>query len=63
MRGGKRVQFNMFVRKIDQIDLTQNLRTVLMPMLWVDEVRVVYKYVLITAHKKNRISMDLIQTL
>lgn len=27
----------MFLRKIDQIEITKNLRTVLMPILWVDE--------------------------
>lgn len=38
LRGGKRVQFNMFVRQIDQIDITKNLKTALLPILWVDEV-------------------------
>lgn len=28
----------MFIRKIDQIDATRNLKTALMPILWVDEV-------------------------
>lgn len=27
----------MFLRKIDQIEITKNLRTVLMPILWIDE--------------------------
>lgn len=38
IRGGKRVQFNMFLRAIDQIDITKNLLTVLLPILWIDEV-------------------------
>lgn len=38
VQGGKRVQLNMFLKKINQIDMTQNLKTVLMPVLWVDEV-------------------------
>lgn len=37
LRGGKRVQFNMFVRKVDSIALTKNLRTTLFPIVWVDE--------------------------
>lgn len=37
LRGGKKVQFNMFLRKIDRISLTENLRTSLMPVLWVEE--------------------------
>lgn len=27
----------MFLKKIDNIEITKNLRTVLMPILWVDE--------------------------
>uniref|UniRef100_A0A336LPC4 lysozyme n=1 Tax=Culicoides sonorensis TaxID=179676 RepID=A0A336LPC4_CULSO len=37
LRGGKRVQFNMFLRKVDSIALTKNLRTTLFPIVWVDE--------------------------
>lgn len=37
MKGGKRVQFNMFLRKVDSITLTKNLRTTLFPIVWVDE--------------------------
>ena len=37
LRGGKKVQFNMFLRKIDRITVTENLRTTLFPVLWVEE--------------------------
>lgn len=38
MRGGKRMQFNMFLKRINQITLTDNFRTPrLFPVLWVDE--------------------------
>lgn len=37
LRGGKRVQFNMFLRKVDSIALTKRLRTTLFPIVWVDE--------------------------
>ena len=41
IRGSKRVQFNIFHRKIDNIDLTKNLTDALMPLVWIDEV---FKY-------------------
>ncbi|XP_055846379.1 sensory neuron membrane protein 2 isoform X2 [Episyrphus balteatus] len=37
LQGGKRVQFNMFLKSINRITLTENLTTVLMPAIWVDE--------------------------
>ncbi|XP_055909082.1 sensory neuron membrane protein 2 isoform X1 [Eupeodes corollae] len=37
LQGGKRVQFNMFLKSINKITLTENLTTVLMPAIWVDE--------------------------
>ncbi|XP_032594528.1 sensory neuron membrane protein 2 isoform X2 [Drosophila grimshawi] len=37
LRGGKRVQFNMFLKSINRIVITENLTTVLMPALWVEE--------------------------
>lgn len=37
MRAAKRVQLNMFIKKVNQIDVTQKLPTVLMPILWLDE--------------------------
>jgi lysosome membrane protein 2 len=38
LRGGKKMQFNMFLRKIDQIAITNAFTTpVLFPVLWVDE--------------------------
>nr|QGW45473.1 sensory neuron membrane protein 2 [Bradysia odoriphaga] len=37
LRGYKRAQLNMFVRKVDKIDFTKNLKTVLMPIVWVEE--------------------------
>lgn len=37
LQGGKRVQFNMFLKSINKITLTENLTTVLMPTIWVDE--------------------------
>lgn len=37
MRAAKRVQLNMFIKKVNQIDVTEKLPTVLMPILWIDE--------------------------
>lgn len=38
LRGGKKMQFNMFLRKIDHIAITNSFTTpVLFPVLWVDE--------------------------
>ncbi|XP_067646318.1 sensory neuron membrane protein 2 isoform X2 [Eurosta solidaginis] len=37
LQGGKRVQFNMFLKSINQIQITENLPTVLMPAVWVEE--------------------------
>ncbi|XP_017053105.1 sensory neuron membrane protein 2 isoform X1 [Drosophila ficusphila] len=37
LRGGKRVQFNMFLKSINRIGITENLPTVLMPSIWVEE--------------------------
>ncbi|CAD7002438.1 unnamed protein product [Ceratitis capitata] len=37
LQGGKRVQFNMFLKSINRIAITENLTTVLMPAIWVEE--------------------------
>lgn len=37
LQGGKRVQFNMFLKPINQITLTENLTTSLVPTIWVEE--------------------------
>ncbi|XP_013112607.1 sensory neuron membrane protein 2 isoform X2 [Stomoxys calcitrans] len=37
LQGGKRVQFNMFLKSINRITITENLTTALMPAIWVDE--------------------------
>ncbi|XP_043649460.1 sensory neuron membrane protein 2 isoform X1 [Drosophila teissieri] len=37
LQGGKRVQFNMFLKSINRISITENLPTVLMPAIWVEE--------------------------
>uniref|UniRef100_A0A8D8NYF0 Sensory neuron membrane protein 2 n=4 Tax=Culex pipiens TaxID=7175 RepID=A0A8D8NYF0_CULPI len=37
LNGGKRVQFNMFLRRIDSIRLTDRLPTTLFPVLWIEE--------------------------
>ncbi|XP_026763039.2 sensory neuron membrane protein 2 [Galleria mellonella] len=37
LRGGKRAQFNVFLRPIRGITATQNFRTTLIPLFWVDE--------------------------
>lgn len=38
LRGGKKLQFNMFLRKIDNIAITNHFTTpILFPVLWVDE--------------------------
>ncbi|XP_023174134.1 sensory neuron membrane protein 2 isoform X2 [Drosophila hydei] len=37
LQGGKRVQFNMFLKSINRITITENLTTVLMPAIWVEE--------------------------
>ncbi|XP_054084730.1 sensory neuron membrane protein 2 isoform X4 [Zeugodacus cucurbitae] len=37
LQGGKRVQFNMFLKSINRISITENLTTVLMPAIWVEE--------------------------
>lgn len=47
VRGNKRIQLNMFLKKIDEIDITQNIQTCLMPILWVDEVRKDKKFTLL----------------
>uniref|UniRef100_A0A240SWY4 lysozyme n=1 Tax=Glossina morsitans morsitans TaxID=37546 RepID=A0A240SWY4_GLOMM len=39
LQGGKRVQFNMFLKTINRITITENLTTVLMPAIWIDEVK------------------------
>lgn len=39
LQGNKRVQFNIFYRKIENIELTYNLNQSLMPVLWLDEVK------------------------
>lgn len=40
LQGGKRVQFNMFLKSINRITITENLTTVLMPAIWVEEVSI-----------------------
>ncbi|XP_055324872.1 sensory neuron membrane protein 2 [Sitodiplosis mosellana] len=37
LRGAKRVQLNMFIKKINQIDVTEQLQTCLLPIVWVEE--------------------------
>lgn len=37
LNGGKRVQFNMFLRRIDAIKLTDRLQPTLFPVIWIDE--------------------------
>lgn len=37
MRAAKRAQLNMFIKKVNQIDVTQKLPTALLPILWIDE--------------------------
>lgn len=37
MVGHKRAQFNMFIRPITGVEVTQNIRTALVPIVWVDE--------------------------
>lgn len=37
MQGRKRIQFNMVLRKIDAIRLTRNLKSSMLPILWVEE--------------------------
>lgn len=40
LRGGKRVQFNMFIRPIHpSITMMNNINPALLPVVWVDEVR------------------------
>lgn len=40
VRGAKRAQFNVFMRSVAGITATQNLRTTLTPIFWVEEVNV-----------------------
>lgn len=42
--GSKRVQMNMFLRPVDQIDMTEKVKVSLFPVIWVDEVRSKYSY-------------------
>jgi lysosome membrane protein 2 len=44
LRGAKRVQFNMFLRRIPNIDISRKLsvQPILMPAVWVDEVSFVF---------------------
>lgn len=44
LRGYKRAQFNMFVRKVDQIDFTNKLKTFVMPIIWVEEVNLIISF-------------------
>lgn len=38
LRGGKKVQFNMFLKQIENIEITQNFTSpILFPAIWVDE--------------------------
>ncbi|KAJ8737345.1 hypothetical protein PYW07_000616 [Mythimna separata] len=37
IRGAKRAQFNIFSRSVQGIPPTQNLRTALVPILWIEE--------------------------
>ncbi|KAJ8737630.1 hypothetical protein PYW08_000225 [Mythimna loreyi] len=37
IRGAKRAQFNIFSRSVRSIPPTQNLRTALVPILWIEE--------------------------
>lgn len=37
VRAAKRAQLNMFIKKVNQIDVTQKLPTALLPILWIDE--------------------------
>uniref|UniRef100_A0A1A9WIY5 TAFH domain-containing protein n=2 Tax=Glossina TaxID=7393 RepID=A0A1A9WIY5_9MUSC len=39
LQGGKRVQFNMFLKTINRITITENLTTALMPAIWIDEFK------------------------
>lgn len=47
VRGAKRLQLNMFVKKINQIDVTEKLKTYLFPILWVEEVAASYIFLLL----------------
>lgn len=37
MVGHKRAQFNMFIRPIPGVDIVKDVKTTLMPIVWVDE--------------------------
>ncbi|KAJ6640865.1 Lysozyme S [Pseudolycoriella hygida] len=37
LRGYKRAQFNMFVRKFDEVGATKNFKTFLLPLIWIEE--------------------------
>jgi CD36 family len=41
LRGGKRAQFNMFLRPIDHITITAGLTNTLFPVIWIDEVCII----------------------
>lgn len=38
VRAAKRVQLNMFLKKVNQIPVTDKLKTLMCPILWIDEV-------------------------
>lgn len=39
VKAAKRVQFNMFLRKIDGFKLVENVSEGVFPLLWLEEVR------------------------
>ncbi|KAJ8670662.1 hypothetical protein QAD02_001921 [Eretmocerus hayati] len=41
LQGSRRVQFNLIYRQIEKIDLTSNLKTTLMPVVWFDQGAVI----------------------
>ncbi|CAG9558004.1 unnamed protein product [Danaus chrysippus] len=59
IRGMKRAQFNVFMRPVTGISSTQNLRTTLMPIFWVEEgMQLPEDYVdLLTTRMLNRLRL------
>lgn len=37
MEGAKRLQFSMFIQRVEDYDVMSKLPTVLLPLIWVDE--------------------------
>ncbi|XP_055380715.1 sensory neuron membrane protein 2 [Condylostylus longicornis] len=63
LRGGKRIQFNMFLKPIKRIKLTENLRISLVPSIWIEEGIALSPQMVRTLKSKLINTLDILNTI